>query len=137
VRSSIRSGSDLRFATNRDRVLHRDVLMPLVEAAFRTRTTRDWLERLQAHNVPATPIMTVDRVLADPQVIQRGMVVEMDHPLYGKTRTLGTPIKIDGAMGLDATPAPRLGEQTNDILARVLKYSNVKIAELRATGAIA
>ena len=37
---------DLRFATNRDRVLHRDVLMPLVEAAFRTRTTREWLDRL-------------------------------------------------------------------------------------------
>jgi crotonobetainyl-CoA:carnitine CoA-transferase CaiB-like acyl-CoA transferase len=111
--------------------------MPLVEAAFRTRTTRDWLERLQTHSVPATPILTVDRVLSDPQVIQRGMVVEMDHPLYGKTRTLGTPIKMDGAMGLEVTSAPRLGEQTNDILARVLKYSNVKIAELRATGAIA
>ena len=49
---------DLRFATNRDRVLHRDVLMPLVEAAFRTRTTREWLERLQGANVPATPILS-------------------------------------------------------------------------------
>ena len=81
--------------------------MPLVEAAFRTRTTKGWLERLQAQNVPATPILTVDRVLSDPQVSQRGMVVEMDHPLYGKTRTLGTPIKMDGAMGLEVTPAPR------------------------------
>jgi crotonobetainyl-CoA:carnitine CoA-transferase CaiB-like acyl-CoA transferase len=128
---------DLRFATNRDRVLHRDVLMPLVEAAFRTRTTADWLERLQKHSVPATPILTVDRVLSDPQVLQRGMVVTMDHPLYGKTRTLGTPVKMDGAMGLEVTPAPRLGQQTNEILTDMLKYSNVKIAELRATGAIA
>jgi len=79
----------------------------------------------------------VDRVLSDPQVSQRGMVVEMDHPLYGKTRTLGTPIKVDGAMGLDVTPAPRLGEHTDQVLARVLKYSNVRITELRATGAIA
>jgi crotonobetainyl-CoA:carnitine CoA-transferase CaiB-like acyl-CoA transferase len=128
---------DLRFATNRDRVLHRDVLMPLVEAAFRTRTTREWLERLQSANVPATPILSVDRVLADPQVLQRGMVVELNHPRHGKTQTLGTPVKIDGAMGLDVAPPPRLGEHTNDILSRVLKYSNVKIAELHATGAIA
>jgi crotonobetainyl-CoA:carnitine CoA-transferase CaiB-like acyl-CoA transferase len=128
---------DLRFATNRDRVLHRDVLMPLVEAAFRTRTTADWLERLQKLNVPATPILTVDRVLSDPQVIQRGMVVSMDHPLYGKTKTLGTPVKMDGAMGLEVTPAPRLGQQTTEILTEMLKYSNVKITELRATGAIA
>jgi crotonobetainyl-CoA:carnitine CoA-transferase CaiB-like acyl-CoA transferase len=128
---------DLRFATNRDRVLHRDVLMPLVEAAFRTRTTREWLERLQGANVPATPILSVDRVLSDPQVLQRGMVVEMNHPRHGKTQTLGSPVKIDGALGLEVTPPPRLGEHTNDILSRVLKYTNVKIAELHATGAIA
>jgi crotonobetainyl-CoA:carnitine CoA-transferase CaiB-like acyl-CoA transferase len=128
---------DLRFAKNRDRVVHRDVLMPLVEAAFRTRTTKDWLERLQALNVPATPILSVDRVLRDPQVTQRSMVVEMSHPLHGKTRTLGTPVKLDGAMGLDVTPPPRLGEHTDQILSQMLKYSNVKIAELRATGAIA
>ena len=95
------------------------------------------LERLQKLNVPATPILTVDRVLSDPQVIQRGMVVSMDHPLYGKTKTLGTPVKMDGAMGLEVTPAPRLGQQTTDILTEILKYSNVKIAELRAIGAIA
>src|SRR5207253_3134029 len=101
---------DLRFATNRDRVLHRDVLMPLVEASFRTRTTRDWLERLQSANVPATPILGVDRVLSDPQVCQRGMVVEMDHPRHGKIPTLGTPIKMDGAMGLEVAPPPPRGE---------------------------
>ena len=73
----------------------------------------------------------------DPQVCQRGMVVEMDHPRHGKIPTLGTPVKMDGAMGLEVAPPPRLGEHTNEILARVLKYSNVKIAELHATGAIA
>ena len=58
-------------------------------------------------------------------------------PRHGKIPTLGTPIKMDGAMGLEVAPPPRLGEHTNEILARVLKYSNVKIAELHATGAIA
>ena len=65
------------------------------------------------------------------------MVVEMNHPRHGKTQTLGSPVKIDGALGLEVTPPPWLGEHTNDILSRVLKYTNVKIAELHATGAIA
>ena len=74
---------------------------------------------------------------AMPSNSSSGMVAEMNHPRHGKINTLGTPIKIDGAMGLELTPPPRLGEHTNEILSRVLKYSNVKIAELHATGAIA
>src|SRR2546426_11958483 len=100
---------DLRFSTNRDRVLHRDMLMPLVEASFRTRTTADWLERLQKHSVPATPILTVDRALSDPQAIQRGMVITMDPPHYCKTRTLGPPVKNDRPMGLGGAAAPAPG----------------------------
>jgi len=126
---------DPRFATNRDRVANRTELMTLVEAALATRTTDDWLSRLQAEGVPAAPILGVDRVLVDPQIKHRQMVVEMQHPRHGATPTLGTPIKADGEMSLDVTPPPRLGEHT-EVLLRRLDYDTARIDALREAGVI-
>jgi crotonobetainyl-CoA:carnitine CoA-transferase CaiB-like acyl-CoA transferase len=127
---------DPRFATNRARVATRDVLMPLVEAIFASRTTDEWLARLQAEGVPATPILTVDRVLSDPQILQRQMVVKLPHPRHGAIPTLGTPVKVDGRMGLDVAPPPALGEHTDAVLRDLLKYPPERIAGLRGTGII-
>ena len=113
---------DPRFATNRDRVANRPALMALVGDVMKTRTTDEWLSRMQAEGVPAAPILGVDRVLEDPQVKHRQMVVEMKHPRHGATPTLGTPIKCDGDMGLDVTPPPRLGEHTDALLRGLLDY---------------
>jgi crotonobetainyl-CoA:carnitine CoA-transferase CaiB-like acyl-CoA transferase len=129
--------ADPRFAKNRDRVANRDVFMPLVERLFTERTTADWLARLQAASVPATPIQTVDRVLTDPQVRHRRMVVEVEHERLGTLPTLGTPIKVDGAMDLEVTVAPRLGQHTDEILTGLLKYSGECVAALRQQGVIA
>jgi crotonobetainyl-CoA:carnitine CoA-transferase CaiB-like acyl-CoA transferase len=127
---------DPRFATNPDRVAHRDALMPLVEAEFATRPTAEWLRRLQAEGVPAAPIQSVDRVLDDPQVKLRAMVVEMSHPVHGRLPTLGTPLKIDGALGLHAAPPPRLGEHTEEVLRDLLQYPPARIGGLRDVGAV-
>ncbi len=127
---------DPRFATNRDRVAQREALMPLVEAELRTRTTADWLARFQAAGVPVAPIHAVDRVLDDPQVKERGMIVEMAHPVLGTLPTLGTPLKVDGAMGLHVEPPPGLGEHTDLVLGDLLKYPAARIAELRRAGVI-
>jgi crotonobetainyl-CoA:carnitine CoA-transferase CaiB-like acyl-CoA transferase len=129
--------ADPRFARNRDRVASRDALMPLVERLFTERTTAEWLARLQDAGVPATPIQRVDQVLADPQIRQRRMVVEVEHPRHGPLPTLGTPIKVDGVMGLDVTVAPRLGQHTDEILTGLLKYSGECVAALRQQGVIA
>jgi crotonobetainyl-CoA:carnitine CoA-transferase CaiB-like acyl-CoA transferase len=127
---------DPRFTSNRDRVTHREALMALVEATFRERTTEEWLARLHEHGVPAAPIQTVDRVLADPQIGHREMVVALEHPRHGRLPTLGTPIKVDGEMGLAPAPPPRLGQHTEEILTKLLKYPETRTAELRTAGAI-
>jgi crotonobetainyl-CoA:carnitine CoA-transferase CaiB-like acyl-CoA transferase len=129
--------TDPRFRTNRDRVANRDALMPLVERVFAERSTAEWLARLQSADVPAAPIQSVDRVLADPQVRHRRMVVELEHPAHGPLPTLGTPIKVDGALDLVVTAAPRLGQHTDEILTGLLKYSGECVAALRQQGVIA
>jgi crotonobetainyl-CoA:carnitine CoA-transferase CaiB-like acyl-CoA transferase len=127
---------DPRFATNRARLAHRETLMALVETVFRDRTTEDWLVRLHAAGVPAAPILSVDRVLSDPQVRHRRMVVDVDHPRHGPLPTLGTPVKVDGAMELPVTGAPRLGEHTDALLSGLLKYPAERLAALRRDGVI-
>jgi crotonobetainyl-CoA:carnitine CoA-transferase CaiB-like acyl-CoA transferase len=127
---------DPRFATNRDRVANRAALMALVEAAFLARATEDWLGRLHTAGVPAAPILAVDRVLSDPQVNHRRMVVEVEHPRLGALPTLGTPLKIDGAMELPVMAPPGLGEHTDLVLASWLKYPTERLAALRRDGVV-
>jgi glutaryl-CoA transferase len=129
--------ADPRFALNRDRVAHREVLMALIEPLFLERTTDEWLARLHAAGVPAAPIQAVDRVLADPQVAHRRMVVDLVHERHGRLPTLGTPIKVDGTMDLDVAPPPRLGQHTDEVLGQVAKYSSARIGELRRGGVVA
>jgi crotonobetainyl-CoA:carnitine CoA-transferase CaiB-like acyl-CoA transferase len=128
---------DPRFAANGDRVANRAALMSLIEGAFAERTTRDWLDRLHDAGVPAAPIQSVDRVLSDPQVRHRGMVVTLEHERLGPLPTLGTPIKVDGDTAFTPAPAPRLGQHTDNVLTTLLKYSFTRIDALRREGVIA
>jgi CoA:oxalate CoA-transferase len=127
---------DPRFDTNANRVKHKEVLVPHLEAIFRRRTVADWLERLRAAGVPAAPVNHFDRAFAEPPVAEREMIVEYDHPDVGKVRLPGNPIKVSGMTGTLSNPAPRLGEHTDAILRDLLSLSPERIAELRQQGAI-
>ena len=127
---------DPRFVTNRDRVAHRAAFGAEAATLFATRTTDEWLERLHAEGVPAAPILSVDRVLTDPQVRHREMVVEMKHPRHGAVPTLGTPIKFDPPTPFTPGPPSRLGQDTDETLRELLHYSAERIAVLRGSGAI-
>lgn len=122
---------DPRFATNADRCRNRDELNPILERIFATRTAGEWLRILAEADVPAAPIQTLDRVLSDPQILHRRMVTEVEIPGYGRIRTLGNPVKVQGEeerLG----PPPGLGEHTEEILGGLLGYSREKIEALRA-----
>ncbi|HEV8439326.1 MAG TPA: CoA transferase [Methylomirabilota bacterium] len=122
---------DPRFASNAERVANRAELMPLLEALFETQPVHEWLGRLHREGVPAAPINRLDQVLSDPQVLLRQMVVTMEHPQHGPLPALGTPVKVDGHLGLDAAPAPALGQHTAEILTGLLGYPDEQLARLR------
>ena len=125
---------DARFRTFGDRFAHKDALLPLLQARFATRTTEEWLERLRGR-VPCAPVNDVRQALADPQVLARDMIVEVEHPDFGTLREVRSPVRTEGEIRHPAR-APRLGEHTDQILREVLSYSDSTIARLRATGVI-
>jgi crotonobetainyl-CoA:carnitine CoA-transferase CaiB-like acyl-CoA transferase len=130
-------GADPRFATNAERCRHRDILVPMLEAIFATRTVAQWMEVLRAARVPAAPVNHLDAAFNEPPVAEREMILEYVHPDVGRVRVPGNPIKMSEAPGSISRPAPRLGEHTASVLQRLLALSPERIDELRAQGAVA
>jgi crotonobetainyl-CoA:carnitine CoA-transferase CaiB-like acyl-CoA transferase len=125
---------DPRFGSFPDRFTHREALLPLLRERFVTRTTADWLDRLRGR-VPCAPVNDVRQALADPQVLARDMIVEVEHPEFGTLREVRSPVRTEGEVR-QPRRAPRLGEDTDDILREVLGYGEGTIARLRAAGVI-
>ncbi len=127
---------DSRFATNSERVRHREVVVPLIAELMRARTQRDWLAPLEAAGVPCGPINRLDQVFADPQVIARGMRVDMSHPLAGAVPQVGNPLKFSSTPVAYTRPPPLLGEHTRNVLSARLGLSNAALDGLAARGVI-
>ena len=107
---------DSRFATNASRMTNRPELVREVEDALASGTTAQWVDRMLAVGVPAGPIQNLAQVFADPHTRARQMVEEVDHPVAGRVRTLGFPLKMsDTPLRVRRAP-PLLGEHTDEIL---------------------
>ena len=126
---------DERFRTNRDRVAHREALRPLLVERLRTRPAAEWIAHLKEAGIPCGAVRDLHQVFTDPQVIERAMVVAMDHPVAGAIRQLGVPVKLGGTPGAVRTPPPALGQHTDAILGE-LGISPGDIARLRSAGSI-
>jgi crotonobetainyl-CoA:carnitine CoA-transferase CaiB-like acyl-CoA transferase len=107
---------DERFATNAARVSHREVLIAILEAALRERGSDEWMELLSRVNVPHSPVRSLDKVFADPQVAARGMVIEQLHPQAGPVRMVAQPLKMSASLTQSDRMPPLLGEHTREIL---------------------
>lgn len=127
---------DERFKTNPLRNQNYDELRPLIAKEMVKKTTEEWLELLEKAGVPNGPINTIDKVLQDPQVLAREMIVEVEHPAAGKLKVPGVPIKFSDTPGSIRIPAPLLGQHTEEILKEMLGYDDEKIKSLRDSNAL-
>jgi crotonobetainyl-CoA:carnitine CoA-transferase CaiB-like acyl-CoA transferase len=128
---------DPRFSTNAGRMTHLEQLAPKLEEIFRTRRAADWLAELEAAGVPAGPVLTVQQMAADPQVVAREMIVETDHKVAGWTRALGLPVKFSATPGNVRYPAPVYGQHTADVLREIGFSEEQIVAMIEAGGAYA
>ena len=124
------------FAKNRDRVLNREQLVPMLEAIMKTRTKADWLDALEAAKVPCGAINNLAEVFADPQIEARNMVTTWQHPVKKDLRLVASPLKLSVTPVRTDLPPPLLGQHTDEVLESVLSYSDAKLLELKSTKVI-
>ena len=123
--------ADKRYATNSQRLKHRDTLTPIIADLIAAHSIKHWVEGLTSVNVPCGPINTVDQVFADPQVKARGMEIAMAHGDDPELRLIGSPMKFSESPVSYRRPPPRLGEHTEEVLAELLGLKPGAIADLR------
>ena len=127
--------ADKRFDTNARRMVRRDELNALIDAAMASETQAVWIERLNAAGVPCGRVQTLDEVFDDPQVKAQGMILDVDHPGHGTVRMTGFPMKFEKTPSTVRRPAPDLGADTDAVLAEA-GYGPDEIAAFRAAKVI-
>jgi crotonobetainyl-CoA:carnitine CoA-transferase CaiB-like acyl-CoA transferase len=127
--------TDVRFATNGDRVERRDELIPILAGRFATAGGATWLARLDEAGIPAGPILDVAEALASPQAAALGSRVLLEHPVLGRVDQVSIPFELAGTPATIRLPPPLLGEQTDEIL-REAGYDAAAIGRLRTSGVV-
>jgi len=122
---------DERFLDNPSRVKNRLALVPAITARTRNLKTAELLERLHAAGVPCAPILTIDRVLEEPQTRESGIVLASPHPRLPDYRSIGLPLQWDRRRPEVRRVPPRLGEHSEDVLTW-LGYTKDDVRTLRA-----
>jgi crotonobetainyl-CoA:carnitine CoA-transferase CaiB-like acyl-CoA transferase len=127
---------DPRFKTPAGRVKHADARLELTAEVLQTRTSAEWLARLDAEQVPCAPILSRTDLFTDPQIAANALIVESDHPHAGRMRQARPAARFDGTPAELRSPAPLLGAHTDEVLTE-LGVSSEQLAALRTAGAVA
>lgn len=128
---------DERYATGWGRTQNYDELIPLIKGAMLQKTNVEWVEILSAMGIPVGPVQDIGEVAQDPQVNQREMFVELDHPSLGPVRFTGNPMKLSRTPSGPTRIPPDLGEHSAELLQEFLGMDEAQAAELLSEGVVA
>jgi crotonobetainyl-CoA:carnitine CoA-transferase CaiB-like acyl-CoA transferase len=127
---------DPRFETNDQRVAHRQEVVQRIATQTRQRTTKEWMEVLQKAGIPCAPVNDMAAALHEEQLMQNEMVVELNHPTYGRIHVLGVPYKFSESKCAVEEPPPLLGEDTREGLSALLGLSPSELDDFERSGTI-
>lgn len=129
------TASDARFGTNQARVENREALISILKPIFTTKTVSEWLS-LIGDRFPCGPINNLGQVFSMPHVMEREMLVTMEHPTIGALPLVGSPLKMEATPVEYRLPPPLMGEHTKEILQNALGFSEEKAVELADRGCV-
>ena len=125
----------MRWTKVTGRIQGRDTLVPELARSMLARPAADWIERLEANGVPCGRINDYAQVFQDPQVLHRGLRVDIPRPGHadvdGQVSTIASPLRLSDTPPRYDLPPPRLGDSTDSVLGALLGYSAEQIAGLR------
>ncbi|MEM1525359.1 MAG: CoA transferase [Nitrososphaerales archaeon] len=129
--------NDPRFKTNAERIIpeNREALASILSEVFKQKTSQEWLKILWDAEIPAGPINTIDKLVDDPHLKERGDIVEIEHKTLGMIKLFGIVPKLSETKGEISKPPPLLGQHTIEIL-KELGYKDEDISELLKKGVI-
>lgn len=124
-------GEDERLASTAGRLKHRDEVNGRIEKRLLQKTRGEWLELLRKAEIPCAPILSIDEVFEDPQVLHRNMKVEVEHAACGRIPMTGDPVKLTPPSDDAFAPPPLLGQHTQQVLADIAGLSKEELERLK------
>lgn len=121
-----------KFKTNSDRVKHRKELITTLSAIFAQHNNEHWMNLFEKEPFPAGPINNMKEVFSDSHIQSIELVKTLEHPTAGQIKVVGPPVVYSEAENKARTAPPVLGQHTDEILSKLLKYSDDRIQSLRA-----
>ncbi|MEM8501000.1 MAG: CoA transferase [Pseudomonadota bacterium] len=129
--------SDPKYDGQPGRLSDREMINEKLNEVLEQETVAYWIEKLEEKRIPCAPVNRFSQALADEQVLHRNMVVDLPHPSGKSTKGPGNPIKLSRTGEESFSPAPLLGEHTDEVFHSLLGYDTAKLEQLKAAGVIA